>query len=155
MPFKDPLAEYLVTEYVSSNFNLMFSGESDIVEYKLDLDKKTNNKEFLETVCSFSNSINGGYIFIGMDDNMNCKGIEKYKIKSYKQSIEDSIRSRIDPQPVEFEINERDCNGKKILEVRIYAGKSKPYCIKDAGYYIRVKATDRIPTHDEIISLIS
>ncbi len=154
MPFKDPLTEYLVTEYESFNFNLMFSGESEMVEYKLDLDRNTGNKEFLETVCSFSNSINGGYIFLGIDDNMNCKGIKEYKIKSYKQSIEDSIRNHMDPQSVEFEINERDYSGKKILEVRIYGGKSKPYCIKDVGYYIRVKATDRMPTHDEITSLM-
>ena len=152
--FQDPLAEYLKTEYETFNFNLMFSGESKTVEYKVDLDKNNGNKEFLETVCSFSNSDNGGYIFIGIDDYMNCKGIETRKIKGYKQSIENSIRDNMDPQPVDFEINERDYNGKKILEVHVYGGKSKPYCVKDRGYFIRVNGTDRIPTHNEIISLM-
>ena len=151
--FMDPLREYSSTEYETSNLDLMFSGESEIVEYKADLDKNNGNKEFLETVCSFSNS-KGGYVFVGIDDNMNCKGIEETKISSYKQSIEDSIRSNIDPQPVNFDISERNCHDKKILEVSVREGNNKPYCLKERGYFIRIKANDVIPTHDEIISLM-
>lgn len=151
--FIDPLREYSSTDYETSNLDLMFSGESEIVEYKMDLDKNNGNKEFLETVCSFSNS-KGGYIFVGIDDNMNCKGIDETKITNYKQSIEDSIRSKMDPQPVNFDIKERNRNDKKILEVYVREGNNKPYCVKERGYYIRVRGTDRMPTHNEIISLM-
>jgi len=128
------------------------SGENDEVEFKLEIENDKTDKEFLETVCSFSNSY-GGRIFIGIDNNGNVKGLNETQIERYKKKIPDLIRNWIEQQ-VQPKIAVTELREKKVIMVSITTGNNPPYNYKDHGIYIRAGSTDRIVTRDELLSLI-
>ena len=131
----------------------MTSGESEEIEFKLEMESDKDKKEFLETVCSFSNSL-GGRIFIGIDNNGNPKGLDEIQIERYQKKIPDLIRSWIEPQ-VQSKIDVTELRQKKVIMASINKGSQPPYNYRDHGFYIRAGSTDRIATLDELLSLVS
>lgn len=127
-------------------------GEDEEVEFKLETENDKIDKEFLETVCSFSNT-NGGRIFVGIDNNGNVKGLNETQIDRYKKKLPDLIRNWIEPQ-VQPKIEVTELREKKIIIARIPKGINPPYNYNDHGIYIRAGSTDRIATRDEILSLM-
>lgn len=139
-------------EYEESNIEYwLVSGESADIEFKLEVeDKKTD--QFIESVCSFSNTY-GGRIFIGVDDNGNVKGLDENQIAKYQQRMPDWIRNWIEPQP-QATIEVVDVRGKALIMVTVPKGNDQPYNYRDHGVYIRAGATDRIATRDELVLLM-
>jgi len=129
------------------------SGESEEIEFKLEMESDKDKKEFLETVCSFSNSL-GGRIFIGIDNNGNPKGLDEMQIEKYQKKIPDLIRNWIEPQ-VQSKIDVTELRQKKVIMASINKGSQPPYNYRDHGFYIRTGSTDRIATRDELLSLIA
>lgn len=145
--------EDLDVEYEEENIEYWVSrGENDDNEFKLEIENDKTNKEFLETVCSFSNSYSGR-IFIGIDDNGNVKGLDERQIERYQKKIVDLIRNWIEPQ-VKPKVEVTELREKKIIIVSIPKGNNSPYHYKDHGVYIRVGSTDRIATRYELLSLM-
>lgn len=129
---------------------LLSQGEGDTLEFKLDVSTESSKEEFLETVCSFSNTY-GGRILLGVDDRANVKGIEDPQ--RLTQKISDLIYQWIEPKPG-FKITTVAFGDKSVLIVSVDNGRSKPYGYKQRGYYIRAGSTDRIPAHYELLFLI-
>ncbi len=139
-------------EYEQENIEYWITrGENERIEYKLEVERDQDNEEFLESVCSFSNTY-GGQIFIGVDNNGNVKGLSENQINRYKSKLPDLIRSWIEPQVQRLvqviKVRERD-----VIIVRIPKGDNQPYNYRDHGIYIRAGSTDRIAARDEIVSL--
>jgi hypothetical protein len=128
-------------------------GESEEIEFKLEMESDKDKKEFLETVCSFSNSL-GGRIFIGIDNNGNPKGLDDTQIERYQKKILDLIRNWIEPQ-VQSKIGVNELRQKKVIMLSINKGSQPPYNYRDHGFYIRAGSTDRIATRDELLSLMA
>jgi len=128
-------------------------GESEKIEFKLEMESDKDKKEFLETVCSFSNSF-GGRIFIGIDNNGNPKGLDDTQIERYQKKILDLIRNWIEPQ-VQSRIGVSELRQKKVIMVSINKGSQPPYNYRDHGFCIRAGSTDRIATRDELLSLMA
>jgi ATP-dependent DNA helicase RecG len=63
------------------------------------------------------------------------------------------IRSSSEP-PIEPEISTQLVQNKTVVIVQVKKGNKKPYTIKGKGVFVRVGATDRIATRDELIALV-
>ncbi len=150
--WRDPFGAIreLDVEYDEENLEyLLSSGEGKRLEFKLDLG--SNKKEFLETVCSFSNS-EGGLIFVGVRDNGSVVGFDERKMERLQQSIIDSVRSSIEPQ-VQLDLKAISYQGKSILVVKVPNGAVPPYNYKDHGIFVRIADRDRLATVDEVVAL--
>jgi hypothetical protein len=138
-------------EYDEGNIeHWLAEGENESVEYKLSIDEK-NPKEFIESVCAFSNT-HGGRVILGVDDKANVKGLDKEQVSKYKVQIPDLIRQWIEPQ-TKLHIKTSEARGKNLIIVSVQKGDNPPYNYKDHGVYIRANATDRIATREELLQL--
>jgi ATP-dependent DNA helicase RecG len=139
-------------EYDVENLEyLIQNGEGKKLEFKLEINDKGKG-EFLETISSFSNS-EGGLILIGVDDNSNVKGLDEQQLERHQKSIVDLVRNWIEPQ-VDFAQKPVAYKDKKVLVVNVSKGQRPPYNYKDHGVYVRVSATDRLATRDDILVLV-
>ncbi len=127
--------------------DMINKGESQTVEFKKELNPN-NNKEFLESVIAFANT-NGGFIFLGVDDN--CRIMEYTKDESAR--IQDLIHGNCDPT-VDFKIHQPTLsNGNKITIVEIPEGTNKPYSLLNRGYFVRRGSSDRQIKRSELDDL--
>lgn len=83
------------------------------VEYKKSQD--TISKDVYETVASFSNR-NGGFIFLGVEDNGNIIGVDRDNIPTMKNDFATAVnnRNKINP-PLYLSLEELVIDGKTIL----------------------------------------
>ena len=119
--------------------SLLDQGESIRLEYKLKIARGVH-KEFLESVSAFANT-DGGKILLGVDNNANIAGLDRYQ----NRRIENLISSRIEPE-IPVIISNVEIDEKKVTIVEIPKGKDKdkPYVLKGHGPYKRVGSTDMI-----------
>lgn len=148
-PLGDIDIEYEVTEDDIAYW--LSLGENEMLEYKLLIDDRSQ-KEFLETVCSFSNT-SGGRIIIGVDDNSNVAGLDS-NVDKYLQKIGDMIREWIEPR-VTFTTIPISYQNKQLISVVVYKGPDRPYNYKKHGVFIRANGTDRIAGREELLNLLS
>ena len=64
------------------------NGEKINVEFKLAFSKLPSS--LFETICAFLNR-NGGYIFLGINDNKNVVGVDKNNIVQMKKRFYESL----------------------------------------------------------------
>ena len=132
-------------------------GENSHVEFKKNIPKI---KEFVESVSAFSNS-EGGIILIGVDDNRKIVGVQQKDIATHFKSLNEQgvrqwfynvIRDTCEPTPkiTDNDIKIIEVDGKKIVWIKVPAGKDKPYFVKGIGPYIRAGSSDRIMTRLEL-----
>ena len=103
--------EYLVTQ-----------GESETVEYKVDIDKN-DKEEFMETISSFANT-NSGVIVLGVNDQLEIVGFERKK-----EDIARIIDGGMDLVPP-YRIEEANYRGRRLLLVYVEKGSTPPYMSK-------------------------
>jgi len=138
-------------EYDEGNIeHWLAEGENESLEYKLSIDEK-NPKEFIESICAFSNT-RGGRVILGVDDKANVKGLDEVQIEKYKVKIPDLIREWIEPQ-AKLHIKTSEARVKKLIIVSVQKGDNPPYNYKNHGVYIRANATDRKATREELLQL--
>jgi len=104
-----------------------FGQESEIVEFK----KSTAQIDrALKTVCAFLNH-KGGAIYFGVDDKNKLIGqdVSDSTIRSISQKIRQKIKPEISPEVKVLEIK-----SKKVIEVKIKEGSSKPYYLDGVAY---------------------
>jgi ATP-dependent DNA helicase RecG len=120
--------------------------ESHRVELKLSL---TDSLE--KEVVAFLNSREGGFIFLGIDDQGGVQGVDNSD--SLQLQIKDRIKNNIHPTCMGlFDIIGEELNEKDIIKIIIASGPEKPYYLKkqgmsEKGCFIRVgTAAEPMPT---------
>ena len=118
------------------------NGETETVELKATVG---DAPEFAETVVAFANQ-RGGVIIVGVDDKTNIVGLDS---RNHKDTITNIISSHCE-QSIDYSIEERLLNERRILLVQVKEGKDKPYMLREKGPYIRANGTDRIANRFEL-----
>ncbi len=118
-------------------------GENEQVEFKQDVSKKP--QEFLETLISFANT-EGGFVFVGVDDNGVPLGFHDPKFEEWIQNLLDS---HCEPRPA-VGVEKKELHEKTIYVVRVAEGKNKPYNLRNRGIFVRAGSTNRPASRIEI-----
>lgn len=99
--------------------SLVTQGESETVEYKVDIDKY-DREEFMETLSSFANT-RSGVIVLGVNDQLEIVGFERKKDDIAR--IIDDGKDLVPP----YRIEEANYKGKRLLLVYVEKGSNPPY----------------------------
>lgn len=126
--------------------------ENEILELKSQVTKDLNKE-----IIAFANT-NGGTIYIGYDDNSTLIGVQN--AKQELDRISNMISDTIDPYLV-FNIKMEIIKDKglDIIKIGVLKGINRPYYLKSKGMtsdgvYLRLGATNRQATRDEIKKMI-
>jgi len=131
---------------------LIGSGENKRLEFKAQLPK---NDAIVKTIIAFSNTA-GGRLIIGVGDDREIVGVDDGDIFELKDRVSslifDSCHPNILPEIYTLNIEE-----KLLLVVEVFRGNLLPYYLKsegkNSGTYIRVGATNRQASRENIIDL--
>ena len=116
---------------------ILKKGENYKIEFKEDVYKKLDRE-----IVAFANA-SGGYIYLGVTDNGEIKGIN---ITSKLKSQIDDIAKNCDPK---ISIVFQELKKEKNLIVRVEEGKKKPYRCS-SGFYIRSGSVSQKLNTEEI-----
>ncbi|MBR4188361.1 MAG: putative DNA binding domain-containing protein [Kiritimatiellae bacterium] len=129
-------------------------GETDRLEFKREVPKKDNR--YLKTVVAFANGAGGSLVF-GIDDGtLEVVGVPDDGIRQLEDGLASAISAACTP-PIVPAFSRETVDGKTILVVDIYPGRSTPYHIKAeglGGVYVRVGATTRKAEREQVEELI-
>lgn len=120
------------------------NGESSKVEFKTE-DVHINS--LAEEIVAFAN-LDGGVIFIGVDDSGEIKGCER---KNFEEFVVNVCRNNVRPAILPV-IEKVVVGGKMVLVVNIDRGDT-PYSTNRGLYFIRVGSTKQPPTQQELLRL--
>jgi predicted HTH transcriptional regulator len=113
--------------------------ETNRIEYKQEL---TPNVDIEKEVVAFLNYHEGGYIFIGIDNEGNIRGVSDPDGDMLK--LKDRIKNNIMPSCMGlFDVQAEKRENKNIIKIIIASGPEKPYYKKkygmsEKGCYIRI-----------------
>ncbi len=131
---------------------LIQNGENKRVEFKEQLPK---NESIVKTIISFSNT-SGGKLIIGVTDNREIVGISEDNIFELQDRLTSLIFDRCYPNILP-EIYTQNIEGKLLLVIEVFRGNLLPYYLKkegkNKGTYIRVGASNRVASFDNIVEL--
>ena len=124
--------------------DILFSGESKNVEYKVTLPDKS--EKCMKTIVAFANT-QGGKLIVGIDDKTHeIVGVENEILFQVMDGIANAISDSCVPQIIP-DIEPQTVDGKTVIVVSVEAGKNRPYYLKskgkENGTYIRVAGTSR------------
>ena len=124
--------------------DMMFSGESKNIEYKVTLPDKS--EKYMKTIVAFANT-QGGKLIVGIDDKTHqVVGVESDTLFQTMDGIANAVSDSCVPQIIP-DIEPQTVDGKTVIVVSVEAGKNRPYYLKskgkDNGTYIRVAGTSR------------
>ena len=124
--------------------DILFSGESKNVEYKVTLPDKS--EKYMKTIVAFANT-QGGKLIVGIDDKTHeIVGVENEILFQVMDGIANAISDSCVPQIIP-DIEPQTVDGKTVIVVSVEAGKNRPYYLKskgkENGTYIRVAGTSR------------
>jgi hypothetical protein len=127
--------------------SLVTQGESETVEYKVDIDKY-DREEFMETLSSFANT-SSGVIVLGVNDQLEIVGFERKK-----EDIARIIDDGMDLVPP-YRIEEANYRGKRLLLVYVEKGSNPPYMSRRTKKaYGRRRGNDYFLSSAEIRNLV-
>lgn len=126
--------------------------ESEILELKREV-----TPNLCKEIIAFANT-KGGTIYIGYDDESNIVGVKN--AKSELDRISNMIADIVEPNlilNISMEIVEE--LGKEIIIIKVLKGTKRPYYLKSKGMtpegvYIRLGATNKQATRDDIIKMM-
>ena len=113
-----------------------FIGETTHYDKKQQLEIR-KPKSWLKSISAFSNG-QGGKLIFGIADDDRVIGLSNYQKDS--EDISELIKVKLDPIP-EFELDIKQIDGKFVIIVTIFSGRTTPYYLVDGGSrtaYIRV-----------------
>ena len=124
--------------------NVLFSGESQNIEYKSTLPDKS--EKYMETIVAFANT-QGGKLIVGVDDQtLEIVGVKNVELFQVMDGIANAVSDSCIPQIIP-DIEPLTVDGKTVIVVSVEAGKNRPYYLKskgkENGTYIRVADTSR------------
>ena len=129
---------------------LLHQGENEWLEYKMRIPDQ--EEKFLKTVAAFANG-SGGIILVGVADDGKVEGV-RGDLSKLNDSIVNSIRNRITPQPI-FQLQSCEVHHRQVIGVFIQEGKESPYGLntKPPSIYVRRHGTTFDATPGEIRAL--
>ena len=129
---------------------LLLQGENEWLEYKVRIPDQED--KFLKTVAAFANG-SGGIILVGVTDDGKVEGIQG-DLSKHNDSIVNSIRNRITPQPT-FQLQSCEVQHRQVIGVFIQEGQESPYGLntKPPSIYVRRHGTTFDATPGEIRAL--
>jgi len=108
-------------------------GEDQIYEFK---EPGVATEKITKEIAAFLHTKRGGLLFYGVTDDGSIIGTDKTR-QDFDQSVQNSIRNTISPQP-NIDIIEKDVLGQTIIIIRIPPWNKNLYqYTKDNRYYIR------------------
>lgn len=121
--------------------NMLFSGESKNIEYKVTVPDKS--EKYMKTVVAFANG-KGGKIFFGVDDKtLEIVGMNTENIYKTMDAITNAISDACEPA-IRPDVALQTVKDKTVIVVEILPGAQRPYYIKSQGMidgtYVRVLA---------------
>lgn len=134
--------------------DMMFSGESKNIEYKVTLPDKS--EKYMKTIVAFANT-QGGKLIVGVDDKSHqIVGVENDILFETMDRIANAVSDSCVPQIIP-DIEPQTIQGKTVIVVSVEAGKNRPYYLKskgkENGTYIRVAGTSRQAYEEKIQEL--
>lgn len=128
--------------------NLLNNGENSSVEFK---NKRTRAESIAKEMVAMLN-LEGGCIYIGIEDNKEMTGVERDK--NYEEWIMNISRNAISPSVIPM-YEEFIIDDIKIIKIEVKKGINKPYYTTNNGkYYIRVGSTSREASQQGLIRLL-
>ena len=127
----------IVRTTVESLESMIAAGEDQNVEFKRDLDGKTD--EFLESVVSFANT-RGGSILLGIDDEGRIVGHHE-NFGRTERRVRGLVSGRCEPD-INISMEEVSMENRQVVIVRIEEGKNKPYLLNGKSAFKRVGERD-------------
>src|SRR3990167_6391621 len=101
--------------------------ENSTTEFKRQL-----NESLEKEVVAFLNSVKGGDIYIGVDDDGEVVGVDD--VDTLMLAISDRIKNNIQPTCLGlFDVYAQEHEGKTIVHVVVTRGTEKPYYLKRYG----------------------
>lgn len=124
--------------------DMLFSGESVNVEYKVSVPK--DSAKYMKTVVAYANG-RGGKIIFGVDDKtLEVVGMDTESIFQTIDAITNAISDSCEPTILP-DITLQTVEDKTVIVVEIFPGKMRPYYIKSkgivSGTYVRSSGTTR------------
>ena len=124
--------------------NMLFSGESKNIEYKVTVPDKS--EKYMKTVVAFANG-KGGKIVFGVDDKtLEIVGMNTENIYKTMDAITNAISDACEPA-IRPDVALQTVKDKTVIVVEILPGAQRPYYIKSQGMidgtYVRVSGTTR------------
>ena len=113
--------------------------ENNRIEYKQEL---TPEVDIEKEVIAFLNTIEGGFVFIGIDKTGKVLGVAD--IDGDMLKIKDRIKNNISPSAMGlFDVVEEERDGKEVIKIIVAGGSEKPYFKKkfgmtQKGCYLRI-----------------
>lgn len=109
-------------------------GEDQIYEFK---EPGVATKKISKEIAAFLHTKKGGLLFYGVADDGSIIGSDRTR-QDFDQSVQNSIRNTISPQP-NIDIVEKDVIGQKVIIIRVPSWDTKTLYqyTKDNRYYIR------------------
>ena len=105
----------------------MPNGESNRVEYKRELNDKLER-----SVVAFLNTIEGGLIYIGIDDDGKFVGVSN--IDLVQRQIVDRIKNNLSPSVLGlFDVVVEKVDDVPVIKIIVSSGMEKPYYIRNQG----------------------
>ncbi len=129
------------------------SGEGKNLEFKVEL---PSSNTLAKTVIAFSNT-GGGKLIIGVNDQGEIVGLKPdVDIFELQDKVASMIYETCYPNVLP-EIYTTTINDKLVMAIEVYRGNLLPYYLKhqgkNEGVYIRVGATNRKASHENILEL--
>jgi len=131
-------------EELSMAEDMLFSGESKNIEYKVIVPDKS--EKYMKTVVAFANG-RGGKIVFGIDDKtLDIVGMDVDNIYKTMDAITNAISDACEPA-IRPDVALQTIKDKTVIVVEILPGAQRPYYIKSLGMvdgtYVRVAGTTR------------
>lgn len=131
-------------EELSMAEDMLFSGESKNIEYKVTVPDKS--EKYMKTVVAFANG-RGGKIVFGIDDKtLDIVGMDVDNIYKTMDAITNAISDACEPA-IRPDVALQTIKDKTVIVVEILPGAQRPYYIKSLGMvdgtYVRVAGTTR------------
>lgn len=131
---------------------LIVNGENKQVEFK---EKLPKNESIVKTIVAFSNTA-GGKLIIGVSDDRAVLGVADDDIFELKDRLSSLIFDSCYPNILP-EIYTLNIDSKLLLVIEVFRGNLLPYYLKkdgkNSGTYIRVGATNRKASFENIVDL--
>ena len=105
--------------------------ESFFFEFKAD---DVTPQKLMKEISAFANTY-GGYILLGIDDDKNVSGCQKWT----EQRIHTTIHDSITPTPI-FDIKRFRPEGKNVFVIKIEEGSMPPYITNSGQIYERISS---------------
>jgi ATP-dependent DNA helicase RecG len=86
----------------------------------------------MESVCAFANSAGGGYVILGVDENLDFEAVEIYDLKKCQQTIAQKARTECKPS-VKISSKIYKFEGKNIILVTVFSSPKQALPVEFKG----------------------